>query len=193
MNVTDKTGIEIWRRENITMLHRRISQKTRTGTELDLGLYPSYCIAPWCLCQRLWSGNRSSCQRQTFCPDIKYLSAGHRCNLLAQTFRLTLYIFSCLLERRIWNLLCLSNSSLLTSLNNLWYWVFVFDNWKEQKNAFVGWRILTKDHTEFAENSYDRFFFTHMARLGFLPLKLSLTVTWTRHRWKLLHRFQPGK
>lgn len=60
----------------------------------DPGLCHSYSITPWYLCQRLWSGNRSSCQRQTFCPDIKCLSAGHRCNLLAQTFRLTIHIFS---------------------------------------------------------------------------------------------------
>lgn len=49
--------------------------------------------APWYLCQRLWSGNRSSCQTGTFCPDIKCLSAGHRCNLLAQTFTLTIRYF----------------------------------------------------------------------------------------------------
>lgn len=36
---------------------------------------------PLCLCQTLWSGSRSSGQRQTFGPGRGCLSAGHRCNL----------------------------------------------------------------------------------------------------------------
>lgn len=102
MSVTDTTGIEIWRCENhvIPCYTREFSHQTWTVTELKLGCLffkknQSYSMiqAPWCLCQRLWSGNRSSCQTRTFCPDIKYLSAGHRCNLLAQTFTLTIQYF----------------------------------------------------------------------------------------------------
>lgn len=43
-----------------------------------------FIVLPWYLCQRLLSGNRSSYQRRTFCPDTKCLSAGHKCNLSAQ-------------------------------------------------------------------------------------------------------------
>lgn len=94
---------------------------------------------PWCLCQRLWSGNRSSCRRRTFCPDIKCLSAGRRCNLSAQTLRLAISHFVLLCENTVWNLLCLSDSSLLTSLNNLWYCMFVLESWKEQsRRGFHG-------------------------------------------------------
>lgn len=82
-----------------TMLYQRIQPSNMnchwTQMRLFLKKNQSYSMiqAPWYLCQRLWSGNRSSCQTGTFCPDIKCLSAGHRCNLLAQTFTLTIQYF----------------------------------------------------------------------------------------------------
>ncbi len=38
-------------------------------------------MVPLCLCQTLWSGSRSSGQRQTSVPGRGCLSAEHRCNL----------------------------------------------------------------------------------------------------------------
>jgi len=85
-------------------------------------------LVPSCLCQRLWSGNRSSYRRGTFFPDIKCLSAGHTCSLLTTNGAEYHSFASRVREKRTGNLLCLRSSSLWTSLNNLWYWAFGFDN-----------------------------------------------------------------
>lgn len=58
--------------------------ETLTCQEDELGRSSAGAVsatAPWCPCRRLWSGNRSSCPRQTFYPDTKCLSAAHTCSL----------------------------------------------------------------------------------------------------------------
>lgn len=86
---------------------------------------------PWCLCRRLWSGSRSSCRRQTSYPGTRCLSAERTCSLLATTFTVSGNSAASGVRgkrgvKEDW--LCRSSSSLLTSLNSLWYWALVFDS-----------------------------------------------------------------
>lgn len=154
-----------------------------------------FIILPWYLCRRLWSGNRSSYQRRTFCPDTKCLSAGHKCNLSAQRVlhvQINSLTILCLLVKRwsetysVWvSHLCwppwttcdTERSSLITKKKN------------RNEICFGGKTAETcQICTKFAVKPCP-----YVAGLGFLPFKLCFTVTGTQHRWKLLHRFQPGK
>lgn len=113
---------------------------------------------PWCLCQTLWSGSRSSGRRQTCVLGRGCLSAERRCNLtnraesaltarrscaltvsqdkqtkivfvkvefafLALIFSLVQHLGSVIVTDSLWT----SCSSLLISLNILWYWLLPFE------------------------------------------------------------------
>lgn len=155
-----------------------------------------FIVLPWYLCQRLWSGNRSSYQRRTFCPDTKCLSAGHKCNLSAQrvlNIQINNLTIACLHVKRrpetysVWvSHLCwppwttcdTECSSLITEK-------------KRTERRFVLLGKLQK-RVRFVQ-TFAVTLCPYVAGLGFLPFKLRFTVTGTRHRRKLLHRFQPCK
>lgn len=183
----------MWKHYHVTPENQPKSKDWTPISSYDLGLYHSYSIIPWYLCQRLWSGNRSSCQRQTFCPDITCLSAGHRCNLLAQTFRLTIRIFSHVHVKGE------SRTYFVWVTRLCWLpWITygtecLFLITGKNRKGICLIRKLKKKIVQSWVKMVGADFFLYMAGLGFLPFKLSFTVTWTRHRWKLLHRFHPGK
>lgn len=144
MKVTETTGMEIWLRQRWEHLCVTIQiHKTQTDIKLWLSFYfTHFSVSPedfgvetdpvvrhkhFALIQHVSLQGTSVTCGDTQC--FTYPRSNHYF-LLTHTWK------------DMWHLLCMSVSSLLTSLNNLWYWVLVFESWKEQR----GQSVSSKNH-----------------------------------------------